>query len=209
MLKSLESFAEALRLGNAMEVRHGSLLPTRFELWRGKMRSSTPDHILMSEGVMKRDKDMRIGVMQGEEINDSDHRQLLVELDCQVLLGLDEEGCKEPAPLPKWVQPKLYLSDDKMVLDYANEVNRLGEERGCEAGIEDLERTAVKWSGLDPDAEESPVLQAQPDAVMASCLGVPLETERVVVGKPKVQSKAQRPKGRNCGLRRRSQSIGG
>ena len=29
VLKSIESFAEALRLGNAMEVRHGSLLPTR------------------------------------------------------------------------------------------------------------------------------------------------------------------------------------
>ena len=72
MLKSLESFAEALRLGNAMGVRHGSLPPTRFEPWRGKMRNSTLAHILMSEGVMKRDKDTRIGVMQGEEINDSD-----------------------------------------------------------------------------------------------------------------------------------------
>ena len=72
MLKSLESFAEALRLGNAMEVRHGSLLPTRFEMWKGKMRSSIPDHILMSESVMKRNKDMRIGVLQGEELNESE-----------------------------------------------------------------------------------------------------------------------------------------
>ena len=47
MLKPLESFAEALRLGNAMGVRHGSLVPARFETWRGKMRSSTPDHILI------------------------------------------------------------------------------------------------------------------------------------------------------------------
>jgi hypothetical protein len=62
VLKSIDSFAEALRLGNAIEVRHGSLLPTRFETWNGKMRSSTPDHILVSEGVMKRDKDIRIGV---------------------------------------------------------------------------------------------------------------------------------------------------
>ena len=158
------------------------------------MRSSTPDHILMSEWVLKRDKDIRIGVLQGEELNDSDHRQLLVELDCQVLLGLDEEGCKEPAPLPKLVQPKLHLSDDKMVLDYANEVNRLGEERGCEAEVEELEQVAVKWSGHDPDAEESPVLQAQMDAVMSRCLGVLLEAERTVVGKPKVQSKAKEAK---------------
>ena len=194
VLKSLESFAEALRLGNAMEVRHGSLLSTRYETWRGKMMSSTPDHIIMSEWVLKRDKAMMIGVLQGEELNDLDHRQLLVELDCEVLLGLDEEGCKEPAPLPKWVQSKLYLSDDKMVLDYANEVNRLGEERGCEAGVEELEQVAVKWSGHDPDAEESPVLQAQMDAVMARSLGVLLEAERTVVGKPKVQSKATQAK---------------
>ena len=194
VLKSLESFAEALRLGNAMEVRHGSLLPTRVEMWKGKMRSSTLDHILMSEWVMKRDKDMRIGVLQGEELNDSDHRQLLVELDCQVLLGLDEEGCKEPALLPKWVHLKLYLSDDKMLLEYAKEVNRLGDERGCEAGIEELEQVAAKWSGHDPDAEESPVLQAQMDTVMARCLGLLLEAERTVVGKPKVQSKATQAK---------------
>ena len=148
----------------------------------------------MSEGVLKRDKDMRIGVMQGEEVNNSDHRQLLVELDCQVLLGLDQEGCREPAPLLKWVQPKLYLSDDKMVLDCANEANRLGEERGCKAGIDDLEQMAVKWSGHDPDAEEIPVLQAQMHAAMASCLGVLLEAERVVVRKLKVQSKAQQAK---------------
>ena len=144
----------------------------------------------MSEWVLKRDKDIRIGVLQGEELNDSDHRQLLVELDCQVLLGLDEEGCKEPAPLPKWVQPKLYLSDDKMVLDYAKEVNRLGEERGCEAAVEELEQAAVEWSGHEPDLEESPVLQALMDAVMARCLGVLLDAERPVVGKPKVQRKA-------------------
>ena len=93
-----------------------------------------------------------------------------MEVDCQVLLRLDVEGCKEPAPLPKWVQPKLYLSDDKMVLDYAKEVNRLGEERGCKTGIVNLERAAVQctWSGHDPDAEESSGLQAQMDAVMAS-----------------------------------------
>ena len=196
VLTSLESFAEALRLGNAMEERHGNLIPTRFELWKGKMRSSTPDHILVSEWVMKRDKDnvMRIGVLQGEELNDSDHRQLLVELDCQVLLGLDEEGCKEPAPLPKRVQPKLYLSDDKMVLEYAREVNRFGDERGCEAGIEELERVAARWSGHDPDAEESPVVQAQMDTVMARCLGLLLEAEKTVVGKPKVQSKATQAK---------------
>ena len=58
------------------------------------------------------------------------------------------QGCNfvrfQREPLPKWVQPKLYLSDDKMVLDYANEVNRLGEERGCEAGIEVLERLAAQ-----------------------------------------------------------------
>jgi hypothetical protein len=59
-----------------------------------------------------------------------------------------------------------------MVLDYAKEVNRLGEERGCEAGVVNLERIAVQWSVHDPDAEESPVLQSQMDAVMASCLGV-------------------------------------
>ena len=56
----------------------------------------------MSERVLKRDNNTRIGVLQGEDLNDSDHRQLLVELDCQVLLGLDEEGCKAPARLPKW-----------------------------------------------------------------------------------------------------------
>ena len=94
-----------------------------------------------------------------------------MELDCQVLLGLDEEGCKEPAPLPKLVQPKLYLSDDKIVLDYANEVNRLGGEQGCDAEVEELEQVAMKLLGHDPDAEESPVLQAQMDAVMARCLG--------------------------------------
>ena len=209
VLKPLESFAEALRLGNAMEVRHGSLLPTRFELWKGKMRSSTPDHILVSEGVMKSDTDMRIGVLQGEELNDSDHMQLLVELDCQVLLGLDEERCKEPAPLPKWVQPKLYLSDDKMVLDYAKEVNRLGEERGCEAEIEHLEQMAVKWSGHDPDAEESPVLQAQMDAVIRAALECCWRQREWWRGSRRCKERHSGPKGRNCGLKRRSQSIGG
>ena len=52
----------------------------------------------------------------------------------------------------------------------------------------------MQWSGHDPGAEESPVLQAQMDVVMASCLGVLLEAERAVVGKPKVQSKAQQSK---------------
>ena len=96
--------------------------------------------------------------------------------------------------LRRWVQPKLYLSDDKMVLDYANEVNRLGEERGCEAAVEELEQVAVKWSGHDPDAAESPVLQASMDEVMARGLGVLLEAEKTVVGKPKVQSKATQAK---------------
>ena len=92
------------------------------------------------------------------------------------------------------MQPKLYLGDDKMVLDYAQEVNRLGEARGCEAAVEELGSVASEWSGYDPDAEESPVLQASMDEAMARCLGVLLKAERMVVGKPKVQSKVTQAK---------------
>jgi hypothetical protein len=176
-------------LGNAMVQANGQLAYTRIE---GR-RESTPDHVLISKSILKRDKTIRAGVLQGIQLNNSDHRQIVIEMDYTTLLNLDADGGKMQRVPQPMIKPKLYLNDTGKVNTYIDHVIQKWEEGKCSQAIATLEELSMKYEGGDPDMPDCGWLQIEMDKTMLMCVNALTKAEEKTVGKPRRQ-KAVRSK---------------
>jgi len=189
VFSGLKSFAVSLGLTNAMTAKHQRLYPTRFEMKRGKMEASTPDHILISRYAVAMGALQKVGVWTTRDINHSDHRMLLVEVNLSMLLRLDEKGLKISPKPRRWLPTKLYMNVEDMGAKYQLAVTKLWKAGSCEEMLEDLEQYAAAFSGWDPDDAEDEQLQRKMDKTLANCIQVLLEAEKEVIGPPRKEKK--------------------
>ena len=94
-MSTLKGFAESLGLVNAIVKKHGSTQ------WTYATDRTAPDHILVSKKLV--DDVQAVGVWQGRNVCDSDHRPMAIKIHTDGWLRIPTEEVRATAPQRKHI----------------------------------------------------------------------------------------------------------
>ena len=185
---AMRDLAGSLGLVNLMQERHGRLFPTWYKSWDGVVKTSI-DHVLVSKELVGEGVVRSIGVWKGRQLNGSDHRPIVIEMDIHRLLGISQGGLHKREAREK-PPPRLGPEDEELIPHYQKTAVELWRLLRMERRLAELEKQAAekRWE------EQDEMMQRGMDELMWLLTRIMLVAERMTKGQGAMHSSDRKSK---------------